>query len=133
MFVDSVVWIGAKLKRDQWYSRSLSIIKRFMEEKEMIVHVTDYIVLETVNFLLRKGGFEVALKTLGLFMEHERINVIHVDEKMLERIYAIFKEFRGLSITDASIVVAMQDRGINRLYSFDDGFDKIGWIERLEE
>lgn len=44
----------------------------------------------------------------------------------------IFTSFPGLSLTDASIVATMEKLGIRKLYSFDGGFDRIGWIERLE-
>ncbi len=30
LFIDSVVWIGAKLKRDQWHRKSVPIIKKFL-------------------------------------------------------------------------------------------------------
>lgn len=92
MFIDSVVWIGAKLKRDQWHSQSISIINKFLNKEINIVYITDYIVLESVNFLLRKAGFEVALETLNLFnfKIHERIKIINVDNELFERTCEIF-------------------------------------------
>ena len=132
MFIDSVVWIGAKLKRDQWHDKSVPIINKFLNREINIVYVTDYIVLESVNFLLRKAGFEVALETLNLFNIHERIKIINVDVGLFERSCEIFVKYLGLSITDASIVAAMEKVDVKKLYSFDGGFDKIRWVERLE-
>jgi predicted nucleic acid-binding protein len=37
-----------------------------------------------------------------------------------------------LSITDASIVAAMEKVGVKKLCSFDGGFDKVKWVKRLE-
>jgi len=68
MFIDSVVWVGAKLKRDKWHDRSTVIINKFLNKEIKIAYITDYIVLETVNFLLRKAGFDVAFETLDLFV-----------------------------------------------------------------
>jgi predicted nucleic acid-binding protein len=132
MFIDSVVWVGAKLKRDQWHDKSVPIINDFLNREINIVYVTDYIVLESVNFLLRKAGFEVALETLNLFNIHERIKIINVDVGLFERSCEIFVKYPGLSITDASIVAAMEKVDVKKLYSFDGGFDKIMWVERLE-
>jgi len=132
MFIDSVVWIGAKLKRDQWHDKSVPIINKFLNKEIDMAYVTDYIVLESVNFLLRKAGFETALETLNLLVVHERVKIINVDEKMFKRAYEIFTSFPGLSLTDASIVAVMENLGIRKLYSFDSSFDRIGWIERLE-
>ena len=132
MFIDSVVWIGAKLKRDQWHDKSTAIIQKFLDGEIKTAYVTDYVVLEVVNFLLRKAGFNIALETLHLFRTHERIRIINVDSEMFDALCRIFAQYPGLSITDASIVTAMQSLGVRRLYSFDSCFDEVGWIERLE-
>jgi len=131
MFIDSVVWIGAKLKRDKWHDKSIVILTKFLNKEITIAHVTDYVVLETVNYLLRKAGFEVALETLNLFRIHERIKVINVDERLYTRTCEIFMHYPGLSLTDASIVAAMEKVGVKALYSFDGGFDELDWVERL--
>ena len=130
MFIDSVVWIGAKLKNDQWHEQSNKIISQ-VKNSNKVVHINDHVVLETVNFLLRKGGFDTALATLELFREHERIKIVHVTDQLLEQTYDIFTTYKGLSITDASIVATMHQFGITKLYSFDGGFDKVPGIERL--
>jgi len=131
MFIDSVVLIGAKLKRDKWHDKSIVILTKFLNKEITIAHVTEYVVLETVNYLLRKAGFEVALETLNLFRIHERIKVINVDERLYTRTCEIFMHYPGLSLTDASIVAAMEKVGVKALYSFDGGFDELDWVERL--
>lgn len=132
LFIDSVVWIGAKLKNDQWHQRSVKIINKFVNREIKTAYVTDHIVLETVNFILKKGGFSAALETLRIFENHERIELINVDEITFARASSIFEKFPGLSITDASIVAAMEELEVEQIYSFDKGFDTIDWIVRLE-
>jgi len=132
MFIDSVVWIGAKLKRDQWHEKSVVIMHKLLSREINTAYVTDYIIAEVINFLLRKAGFKVALETLNLFKAHGRIVTVKIDGKMLERAFEIFVQYPGLSLTDASTVAAMERLGIKQLCSFDRSFDKIGWIERLE-
>lgn len=72
----------------------------------------------------------VALETLNLFNIHERIKIINVDDELFERSCEIFAKYPGLSITDASIVAAMEKIDVKKLYSFDSGFDKIKWLDR---
>jgi len=127
-----VVWIGAKLKNDQWHKESANIINRFIKKEIKKATVTDHIILESVNFILRKGGFEAALETLEIFENHERIEVINVDEINFARASSIFRKYPGLSITDASTVAVMQEFKIKHIYTFDKGFDKINGIVRLE-
>ena len=102
-----------------------------VENSNKIIYINDYVVLETVNFLLRKSGFDTAFATLELFREHERIKIVHITDQLLEQTYDIFMKYKGLSITDASIVATMHQFGIIKLYSFDGGFDKVPEIERL--
>ena len=127
-----MVWIGAKLKNDQWHKESAHIINRFIKKEIKKATVTDHIILESVNFILRKGGFEAALETLEIFENHERIEVINVDEINFARASSIFRKYPGLSITDASTVAVMQEFKIKHIYTFDKGFDKIKGIVRLE-
>ena len=132
MFIDSVVWIGAKLKRDQWHDKASTIITRFINKEIKIAYITDYIVLETVNFLLRKANYEASLETLNLFKIHNRINILNIDEKLFEKGCEIFQKYKGLSITDSTIVAAMERLNVDKIFSFDEGFDRIEWIERME-
>jgi len=78
LFIDSVVWIGAKLKNDQWHKASVKIINKFINREIKKVYVTDHIILESVNFILRKGGFDAALETLmtgRILLEMEKDDV----------------------------------------------------------
>lgn len=127
-----MVWIGAKLKNDQWHKESAKIINRFIKKEIKKATVTDHIILESVNFILRKGGFEAALETLEIFENHERIEVINIDEINFARASSIFRKYPGLSIADASTVAVMQEFKIKYIYTFDKGFDKIKGIVRLE-
>jgi predicted nucleic acid-binding protein len=132
LFIDSVVWIGAKLKNDQWHKESAKIINKFINREIKKVYVTDHIILESVNFILRKGGFDAALETLNIFENHERIEKINIDEITFARASTIFKKYPGLSITDASTLAAMEELGIKKVYTFDKGFDMIDWVVRLK-
>lgn len=132
LFIDSVVWIGAKLKNDQWHENSVKIINKFINKEIKKAYVTDYIIFESVNFILRKGGFDAAVETLNVFENHERIETINIDEITFARASTIFRKYPGLSITDASTIAAMEELEIKHVYTFDEGFDKVDWIVRLK-
>lgn len=127
-----MVWIGAKLKNDQWHEASVKIINKFINREIKKVYVTDYIILESVNFILRKGGFDAAFEMLDIFESHDRIEKITIDEITFARASTIFKKYPGLSITDASTVAVMEELGIKKVYTFDKGFDMIEWVVRLK-
>ena len=132
MFIDSVVWIGAKLERDQWHKKARDIIKKFLYHEIELVYVTDYVVLETVNFILRKAGFKHALETLNIFRMHSRIKIVNIDDKLFNETCKLFEKYPELSFTDASIIAAMRKLKIKEVYSFDKAFDRVEDIIRLE-
>jgi len=96
MFIDSVVWIRAKLSHDQWHEQSSNIIRQFVENSERTAYINDYSIFETVNFLLRKGGFNTALATLKMFREHDRIKIIYITDDLREEMYYILNKYQGL-------------------------------------
>ena len=132
IIIDSPVWIGVKSERDQYRLKSVEIFNRFSNGDIKKVYITDYVLLETINFLLRKEGFDEAYQTFILLLQHERIEIIYVDEVMLQDIKGLFEKYKDLSLTDCSIIALMEEKNIKTLFSFDSGFDKIKGIIRKE-
>ena len=130
--VDSVVWIGAKSKKDQYKESCKGIIDSFLKKDIKKIFVTDYIVLETVSFLLARSGFDEAHEALIMFLQNDRIEIVFVDELMLEAAKELFEKYKGLSIADCSIIALMKEKNIKHLFSMDSGFDKVKGIIRKE-
>jgi len=131
MFIDSVIWIAYKNTRDTWHEKAKSLLPRVLGTAER-VYVTDYVVLETVNHLLRKTTFQTAKETLEMFLNSSRLTLIINDENTLRATQDFFCEFPGLSVTDANIVLHMRKLQDKTLFSFDKGFDQVRKILRKE-
>ena len=130
--IDTVIWVGAKSERDNYYEKSNNIINAFLNKKIKKVIITDYILIETINFLLRKSGFEFAYDVLNSITKSSKIEIRYSDEIFLTKIKEIFEKYKNLSLTDCSIVALMEERKIKYLFSFDSGFDKVKGIIRKE-
>ena len=130
--IDTVVWVGAKSERDNYYEKSNNIINAFLNKKIKKVIITDYVLIETINFLLRKSGFEFTYDVLNSITESGKIEIRYSDEIFLTKIKEIFEKYKNLSLTDCSIVALMEERKIKYLFSFDSGFDKVKGIIRKE-
>ena len=130
--IDTVVWVGAKSERDNYHKKSNNIINAFLNKKIKKVFITDYILIETINFLLRKSGFEFAHDVLNSITKSNKIKIRYSDEIFLIKIKEIFEKYKNLSLTDCSIVALMEERKIKYLFSFDSGFDKVKGIIRKE-
>ena len=129
---DSLIWIGAKWEEDQYKKHAMKIIESFLQEDIKKIFITDYILVETINFLLRKAGFRFAHDVSNSIINSARIEIVYVDELMLDDIKKLFVKYKDLSITDCSIIALMLEKGIQYLFSFDAGFDKVKEIIRLE-
>ena len=130
MIVDSVVWIALKYKRDKFHKQAtdkfLSIIKA-----NTTLFVTDYIIIETYSFLLRKTSFEVAQEALQMFFNSNIIKIFFNDASTFSNTQSICKKYAKLSYVDANIVLNMKKYGISEIFSYDSGFDSIKAIKRI--
>ncbi len=131
MFIDSVIWIAYKNKRDTWHEMAEILLPKILAAAER-VYVTDYVVLETVNHLLRKTSFQTARETLEMFLSSSKLTVIVNDGNTLRATQDLFYEYPGLSVTDANIVLHMKKLQEKTLLSFDKGFDQVRGILRKE-
>jgi predicted nucleic acid-binding protein len=127
--VDSCVWIAYASLRDRDHDSAVRIVEDFLDDESQNFYLTDYIVLEVTNFLLRKTNPKIAFGMMELVREHERISMEFVDEELFEEVSALAKQLKT-SLTDASLVSLMKRTGIKTIYSFDSGFDKIKGLER---
>ena len=131
IIIDSNILIALKVNDEKLNNKSKNIIKAFLEGKIKEIHITDYVLVETVNFLLKKTNFEATMEIYELLMK--KANITYVNEVMLEKIDELFKKYRDLSITDCSLIALSSKENIKEIYSFDSGFDKVRGIVRKED
>lgn len=129
MFIDSVYWIAIKHSKDQWHHDALKLKEHLLQARK--IYVTDFIIIETYNFLLRKLSSEVALNTFETFLESPTIEILYNDRLSLENSYQILNRYKHLSLTDANIVWFMTLVNDQEILSFDNGFDGIPKIKRI--
>ena len=129
--IDSGIWIGAHWKTDQYNAPSKEIMQAFAEGKIHHFYLTDFVLVETVNFLLRKGNYEIAKLALEAF-NSERITIYHVDVLLFKKIQTLFDTYKELSLTDASLIALAEELNIKTIFSFDKVFDRVKSIRRLE-
>ena len=130
--IDSGVWIGARYKNDQYREKALAIVEAFLNKRIKEVRMTDYVLVETINFLLRKEGYETASEALDSFLQSERVIIRYVDKMMLIRIRELTQRYEGLSLTNCSLVVLAEETGLSEIFSFDTAFDRVKGVQRSE-
>jgi len=126
--IDSGVLIAYAYEKDEFHKRAMEVLPEFMKRNR---HITDYVVVETTNYMLRKVSFEAARKSLEQITNTNKIQVIYNDQLSFKATKEIFLKYPGLSFTDANMVFHMQRLDLKELLSFDGGFDKVREIKRV--
>ncbi|MFC6990188.1 type II toxin-antitoxin system VapC family toxin [Haloplanus sp. GCM10025708] len=130
--VDTGVLIGMADTDDKHHDVAMEIVRGMDHGDIPTGRVTNYIVLETLNWIHNRKRYAKAVETYGRLNQSSGFEVLHAARKDFHRAVELFETYEGLSFGDATIAAYMEREGIEYLYSFDDDFDAVDWIIRLE-
>ncbi len=136
-FLDANVFIYAyyKPKRELTEEQKImkekakGIIRRINDGKEEVI--TTVVHLSEVCNILKRAMKLYDLQTflIGLY-SMDNVKIVDVSKDMYFTAIGLMDEFK-LDPNDCLAVLVMEQEGINEIYTFDKGFDNVGWIKRL--
>lgn len=136
-FLDANVFIYAyyKPKRELTEEQKImkekakGIIRRINDGKEEVI--TTVVHLSEVCNILKRAMKLYDLQTflIGLY-SMDNVKIVDVSKDMYFTAIGLMDEFK-LDPNDCLAVLVMKQEGINEIYTFDKGFDNVGWIKRL--
>lgn len=94
--------------------------------------VTNYVLLESLNWIHERQRHDIAVDLRNRLSNSAGLELVHSAQKDFHRAVELFETYEGLAFGDATIAAYMGREGIEYLYSFDDDFDVIESITRLE-
>jgi len=94
--------------------------------------VTNYIILETLNWIHNRKRHAKAAETYERLNQSAGFEVLNAPQKDFTRALELFENYENLSFGDATIAAYMQRTDTEYLYSFDDDFDRLECITRLD-
>lgn len=127
---DSNIFIAAWHKRDEHNEHCVALLQKIAQGEIQQVYITNYVLVEVTNFLIKKVPFELALQAYEYLTKTDRIKIVYVDKIMEYEIRTIFSQYKTLTLTDSSLVALAQELGIKEIYSLDSGFDKVKGVVR---
>jgi len=130
--VDTGVLIGMADVGDEHHDVAMKIVREMDHGNLPTGRVTNYIVLETLNWIHERKRHQKALETYERLNQSAGFEVLHAAQKDFTSALSLFQTYQGLSFGDATIAAYMEREGIEYLYSFDDDFDTVEGITRLE-
>lgn len=94
--------------------------------------VTNYVLLETLNWIHERQRHDIAVDLRDRLTRSTGFELVHAAQKDFHRAVELFETYDGLAFGDATIVAYIEREGIEYLCSFDDDFDAIEEVTRLE-
>ena len=103
--LDSNILIALWHTKDSRNAESKSLLQHFANGEIKQILITNYVLLEIVNHLLRKVNFDQALNAYRYLTQNERITIVFVVSLFSKEIENWFIKFKNLSPTTCSFLV----------------------------
>ncbi|CAD6493670.1 MAG: hypothetical protein CHKLHMKO_00513 [Candidatus Argoarchaeum ethanivorans] len=141
LFADSCFLIGLNDRKDQYHKVSIKIWDRLNKDdiikESMDVVVTDYVLVEVFQGLQSHAGFKIATKAYKEMNENCKVQKV-TESKIQKAITEKLRPFLNhrtnqppIGLVDAVSLVTMDNLNIQRIISFDGGFDKFPLTKRI--
>lgn len=129
--VDTSVLLGMVDADDPHHETASDIVHGMDRGTLPTGRVTNYVALETLNWIHERRYHGVAVETYERLNQSAGFEVIHAAQKDFARAVELFETYDALAFGDATIAAYMEREGVDYVYSFDDDFDAVNGITRL--
>jgi predicted nucleic acid-binding protein len=130
--LDTNVLFASASSRDEYHDRAREIVRGIDHGDLPEVIVTNYVVAETLNLSDEKLGADAANQILDRLIEGTHFEIVHAPKADFNAAQALFRRYGELSFVDSTIAAYMDREDVEYLYSFDDDFDAVTDLTRLE-
>lgn len=130
--VDSSVLIGTTSARDQHHGDATAIVHAIDSGELPTGYVTNYALTETLNFVHERMSHDIATGLLDRLIESAGFELVHASKSDFETGRSLFRQHDSLAFGDATMVAYMGREEIGHIYSFDDDFDAVDRLTRLD-
>lgn len=130
--LDTSILFAAAYQRDNAHSEALPILRGADDGSLPEAVILDYVLAETLNGLTTHAGHDAAVDLLDRIEENARFHIESLSSDARATGKALFRQHESLSFVDACIVAYMQTEGLGYLYAFDDDFDAVDDVYRLD-
>lgn len=131
--VDTGVLIGAADADDQHHAAASEIIRAIDRGDLPTGRVTNYVVLETLNWIHERNRHATAVDFYTRLTESAGFEIVQCAQKDYHRATDLFETHDTPAFDDATIAADMDRTGIEYLYTFDsEDFGPFDWVTGLD-
>ncbi len=130
--IDTSVLLEFRRENGANYDRAQEIVTGIDTGTLPTAHVTDYVILETLNWLHGRKRHDLAVDTHDRLTDSAGFEIVDSAQKDFTRAVELFRS-RDVAFGDATLAAYMERTGLEYLYAFDrHDFDTFDWITRLD-
>jgi|APHM01.1.fsa_nt_gi Predicted nucleic acid-binding protein, contains PIN domain len=130
--LDTNVLFASASARDDYHNRAQEIVRGIDHGDLPDVMVTNHVVAETLNLTGEKLGPAAANEMLDRLIKGAHFEIDNAPKTDFNAAQPLFRQYLELSFVDSTIAAYMEREGIEYPYSFDDDFDALDGITRLD-
>lgn len=131
--IDSNILIDYKdTSPDSRHDVAVDLVRGIDHGELPTARVTNYVLLETLNWIHERQRHDIAVDLRQRLSDSAGFEAVHSAQKDFYRAVELFEMYEGLAFGDATIAAYMEREEIEYLYSFDDDFDTLDWVTRLD-
>jgi predicted nucleic acid-binding protein len=134
LFLDSGAFIARALAQDQYHAAAVDTFRKLStgDLPYRLHYTSNYVVDETVTFLLYQRGPRPAIETLQRIRSSPTLRVLHVSEEVESEADEVFRRHASsrVSYTDCTTRVLMMRESIDTAFSFDRDLEVLG-VQRI--
>lgn len=130
--VDTTVLIARADADDRHHGVACEIVSGIDHGRLPTGRVTNYVALETLNWIHTRQRHAKAVDAYERIHASAGFEVVQSAQKDFTRAVEFFQTYDGLAFGDATIAAYTERTDIEYLYSFDDDFDALDHITRLD-
>jgi predicted nucleic acid-binding protein len=128
--IDTTVLLEYRRENGANYDRAQAIVGGIDDGALPTARVTDYVALETLNWLHGRKRHDLAVDTYDRLHDSAGFEVVDSAQKDFTRAVDLFRT-HDVTFGDATIAAYMERTGTEYLYTFDPHFDRFDWVTRL--
>ena len=129
--VDTNVLYGAFQRRDQFHDEALPIVKGADSRALPVCVVLDFVLAETMNALTLNIAHDETIEALSMLRSSAGFEIQRTDDDVWTAGLGVYEAQAHLSFVDSVLVAYARATETEYIYSFDDGFDSVDGVSRL--
>jgi len=132
LFVDTSAFLALVNEKDNYHAAAMQFLEEIKNGKIRIKKIitSDYIIDETLTRIRYSVGHTEAIEWGKDILASKVVEKIEVGVELFGHAWELFQTYddKKLSFTDCSSFALMKKRGIEKVFSFDEDFKRLGFV-----